>query len=391
LNKKKITENSMSTKRVETFLNQVVRLRYAVIALGAILIVLSLLQAMQLRKDTSADAFLDPENPALRYRQQVADVFGLKDPVVIAVRRADPGGIFNPSTLALVNDITERLAHIPNVDPDGIVSLATERSIEAGLDGMRVEKLLDVQAGPLTNERIEQMQAALAKMPFYEGVLVSKDHSATLIVAELIDERASAETYRHIEELTQSLARQGGEELFVSGEGAIGGYPSSYIDNDARVLVPVAALVIGLVLFAAFLTPRGVLVPLVVVLATVSVTLATMVVTGVAYFAITNGMAVALIGIAVADSVHVFSEYYTQMRLHPDASNAQLVVKAMTNVWNAIGITSVTTAAGFLSLYFTSSMPPIRYFGLFGAVGVMVAWIYTVTVMPALIAALPRK
>ncbi|MGH8480643.1 MAG: hypothetical protein ACREXK_14020 [Gammaproteobacteria bacterium] len=94
---KKQTGDVMNAGHVENFLTAVVRWRHAVIALGALLIVACLFAAMQLRKDTSADAFLDPDNPALRYRKQVADVFGLKDPVVIAVRRAD--GIFNPSTL----------------------------------------------------------------------------------------------------------------------------------------------------------------------------------------------------------------------------------------------------------------------------------------------------
>ncbi len=379
----------MNTGGVERFLLHIVRLRYWVIAAGVALIVVALLAALQLRKDTTADAFLDPENPALRYRQQVAEIFGLKDPVVIAVRHSG-GDIFNSRTLALVHEITAQLPGIPNIDPDGIVSLATERSIIAGPEGMQVERLLDLEDSPLTDERIGQMQAALARMPLYDGVLVSKDRSATLVVAELIDEHASTDTYRRITALTQSLA-SAEHEVHVSGEGAIGGYLSTYIDNDAHVLVPAAALVIGLVLFGAFFTVRGAFVPLVVVLATTTLTLGVMAVVDVSYFAITNGMVVALIGIAVADSVHVFSEYYTQMRLHPQESNARLVVLALTNVWSPIGLTSITTAAGFLSLYFTNSMPPIRYFGLFGAVGVTVAWIYTVTVMPALLAALPRK
>lgn len=376
--------------RVESFLTRIVRLRHWVIALGALLIALSLAAALNLRKDTSADAFLDPSNPALRYRKQVAEVFGLKDPVVIAVRRQGADGVFNPRTLELVRSITAQLPSVPNVDPDGITSLATERAIDSGPDGMQVDRLLEPE-GPIDAAHIEWLKGALDDMPLYEGVLVSKDRSATLIVAELIDERASTDTYQHITTLAESLVRDARDEVFVSGEGAVGGYLSTYIDNDAHRLVPLAGVVIAFVLFAAFCTLRGVLAPLLIVLATLTLTLGSMASVNVAYFAITNGMAVALIGIAVADSVHVFSEYYTQMRLRPRERNERLIVIAMTQIWNPIGLTSITTAAGFLSLYFTNSMPPIRYFGLFGAVGVTAAWIYTVTVLPAIIACLPKR
>ena len=378
----------MSASRVERFLTQIVRWRLAVIALGFLAVVLAGIAATFLRKDTSGDAFLDPNSPALRYRAQVEETFGLKDPIIVAVRHRGPNGIFNPETLRLVAHLTTELAKLPNVDPDVIASLATERSIGATADGMRVATLLD--PAKLDAGAIEQLRTALMEMPLYDGILVSRDRTATLIAVELVDDHASADTYEHVLSLVEKTPHAG-NEIFVSGEGAIGGYMSTYIDRDAHRLVPIAALVIALVLFAAFFTPRGVIVPMLVVLATLTGTLGLMAITDVAYFTITNGMAVALIGIAVADAIHVFSEYYTQMRLRPELTRERLIVVALTNVWQPIGLTSITTAAGFFSLWLTNVMPPIRYFGLFGAVGVGFAWIFTVTVLPAIIACLSLR
>ncbi|CAN0605893.1 unnamed protein product, partial [Ectocarpus sp. 12 AP-2014] len=44
----------------------------------------------------------------------------------------------------------------------------------------------------------------------------------------------------------------------------------------------------------------------------------------------------------------------------------------------------LTTAAGFLGLYFAAYMPPFKYFGLFAAVGVAAAWLYSIFALPPL-------
>ena len=102
-------------------------------------------------------------------------------------------------------------------------------------------------------------------------------------------------------------------------------------------------------------------------------------------------MVVVLIGISVAEPMHVFGEYYALLRERPRERNAALVIAAMQNVWRPIALTSLTTVVGFLSLWVTSTMPPIRYFGLFGALGVAVAWLLTVSWLPAAMTLLPPK
>ncbi|UCD58225.1 MAG: MMPL family transporter, partial [Candidatus Hydrogenedentota bacterium] len=52
--------------------------------------------------------------------------------------------------------------------------------------------------------------------------------------------------------------------------------------------------------------------------------------------------------------------------------------------------TSLTTAAGFASLALTP-IPPIQVFGLFVAFGVMLAWLWTVTFIPAFVMLVPEK
>ena len=51
-----------------------------------------------------------------------------------------------------------------------------------------------------------------------------------------------------------------------------------------------------------------------------------------------------------------------------------------------ITLTSITTICGFLGLYFAASMPPFKYFGIFAALGVFVAWLYSILFLPAAMA-----
>ena len=112
---------------------------------------------------------------------------------------------------------------------------------------------------------------------------------------------------------------------------------------------------------------------------------------GVDFYVITNGLVVNLIGIAVADSIHVFSQYYEEMQQDPDAPKRRLVARAMARMWRPVTLTTVTTIAGFLALAASSDMPPVAYFGMFGAVGVFLAWVYSVTLLPALMTIWPGK
>ena len=59
-------------------------------------------------------------------------------------------------------------------------------------------------------------------------------------------------------------------------------------------------------------------------------------------------------------------------------------MQVMGKLYYPMLFTSLTSAAGFASLALTPN-PPVRIFGLFVAFGIMLAWILTITVIPAYI------
>ncbi len=348
----------------------------------------------QIHKDTSSDAFIAKDDPVVLYRDQVREIFGLEDPIVVAVINDGATGIFNPDSLALVDELTQAIVKLPNVDPDRVTSLATESNIVGTYDGMEVSDFFDPY--PATQARADEIRAAIDDFPLYQGALVARDGNATLIVAELLVQEEAQSTYEEILAVVAATPTPAGNEVHVAGEGAISGYLATYIDRDATRLNPLAAVVITIVLVIAFRTFIGALLPNIIVLGTLAATFGSMAAFGVSFYVITNGLATILIGIAVADSIHIMSQVYEERARDPDLSASRqgrrvIAQRAMGRMWKPITLTTVTTIAGFAGLWLGAAMPPMKFFGLFAAIGVAAAWVYSIFFLPAALTLFPLK
>ncbi|MGH1427145.1 MAG: efflux RND transporter permease subunit [Arenicella sp.] len=372
-----------------TIFEQIIQFRWRVLALGMLVFVGMAMNAPSLKKDTSANAFIDPQDPALLSREKVKEVFGLSDPIVVAVFSENTQGIFNQNTLKTVGWVSTQIANIANIDPARVTSLATESNIKGTFDGMDVEDFY--AQSPNTPERAEWIKHAINDFPLYQGTLVSRDGKMTLIVAELIDEMNATHTYDDVIAMVKNAPLSAGDEIHVAGEGAVAGYLSTYIDNDAKKLNPLAGVIITLILFLAFRTLKVVILPNIIVIFTVGSTLGTMALFGIDFYVITNGLLVTMIGIAVADSIHIFSQYYEEIAADPTATGKQVTARALSKMWRPITLTTLTTMAGFGGLAITTTMPPVFYFGIFGAYAVFMAWLFSLTILPAILSMLPPK
>ena len=95
-----------------------------------------------------------------------------------------------------------------------------------------------------------------------------------------------------------------------------------------------------------------------------------------------------LLSIMVADSVHILSSFFQAYRNDSDklaAIRTSLHINLL-----PVTITSATTFIGFLCLNFSDS-PPYRALGNMIASGVVLAWLFSLTVLPALIYYFPLR
>lgn len=368
------------------FFSRVTSIPKTIIGLGLLIIIGTAAFIPKLTIDARSESFLPEDNPAIRYREQVEQTFGLKDPMVIVVINKGEHGVFNPQSLQLIQWLTDEVMKMPENNRDRVVSLATEDNITGNAEGMQVEPFFEIP--PTTQKDADKVRAAVMNFPLYLGSLVARDGSATLIVTEVYDTNEAPDVYGKLLDLIASAPIQNGENLHVAGDGAVSGYLVTYINADAARLVPVSVVVITLLCIISFRTWRGTIIPAVVIFSAMASALGLMASAGVPVYVITTSMPILLVGVAVADSIHVLSQYYEERANHPEDSQRGLVVRTMAVMWRPVTITTLTSMAGFLGVSISSYMPPMQAFGLFSLIGLGMAGLFSLTFVPAALALL---
>ena len=352
-----------------------------IITLAFLIIIATAAFIPTLKIDSRAESFLPPDDPALLYRDQVEEVFGLKDPMVIAVINKGEHGVFNPQSLQLVQWLSDEVMKMSEINRDRVVSLATEDNITGNEEGMLVEAFFETP--PATQNDADRVRAAVMEFPLYLGSLVARDGSATLIVTEMFNNEDGPKVYEDLLELIKRAPINNGEEIHLAGDGAVSGYLVTYINADAARLVPISVVIITLLCLLSFRTWRGVLIPGVIILSAVASAVGLMAAAGVPVYVITTSMPILLVGVAVADSIHVLSQYYEELANNPEHKQRDLVIRTMVVMWRPVLITTLTSMVGFLGITVSSFMPPMQGYGLFSLIGLGVAGLFSLTFVPA--------
>lgn len=334
--------------------------------------------------NTSVEAFINPEHSSLVSRNKVKEIFGLSDPIILAVENSGPQGIYSKGSLSLIQQLTDTIQFIDGVDPERVVSIATENNIYGNEGGMIIEPFLEsTDDGKKIREQVEDF-------PLYLGNLVSEDGTVSLIIVELLDkQKYGASVYNSLLELVSDY--KGEETIYVAGEGAVVEHLGKYVQEDAKLMTPMAFLVITLVLFFAYRTWGGLLLSNMVVLGSLIVAIGVMVAMDTPFYLISNIIPVIIIAISVADSIHIMGHYYELKSHHPEYSAKQLTIATMSEMWRPILVTSITNIVGFIAMGYSSDMPPMRAVGLYSSVGVVVALFLSIFVLPSVLSMVRLK
>jgi uncharacterized protein len=142
-------------------------------------------------------------------------------------------------------------------------------------------------------------------------------------------------------------------------------------------------------LFLAFRSGWGIFIPTLIVMMSILWTLAFIKLIGNELDLMMTVLPTILFVVGMSDSVHVLTKYMQEVRNGREKSEA--VRYAFKSIRLATFLTALTTSIGFLSLIL-SNIEPISRFGLYTAVGVLLAYGLTFTILPAiLLLAKPKR
>ena len=97
---------SRSTDRATRFFLGVTAYPRTILILSFALLIAPAIFLPRLSVDTSQEAFIPKDDPALVNRDELKEVFGLGDPLVVGIFNNGNEGVFAPETLRLVSWLT---------------------------------------------------------------------------------------------------------------------------------------------------------------------------------------------------------------------------------------------------------------------------------------------
>jgi predicted RND superfamily exporter protein len=171
-------------------------------------------------------------------------------------------------------------------------------------------------------------------------------------------------------------------DVRIAGTAVINGELNRAARRDMLLFFPLVALFVALLGVAIFRNARDTAVLLSVALGTVGITQGLLIAAGYALNMITIMLPTVLIALSVADAIHLIHAFHGARAAAP--TSAAAATRAVCAVAGPCAGTSLTTMAGFLA-FAGSSVRPVFQLAVFGAIGIAMAWVLTVTVAPVLL------
>ena len=332
--------------------------------------------------------FFSDDNPELLAFEKLQRTYTKIDNILFAIAPRDDA-VFTPQVLDAVEFLTIEAWQLPFVLR--VDSITNYQHTTATEDDLIVADL--VEGGlDFTPEMLGKVAEIATKEPALRDFLVAHEgHTTGVNVTFQMPQKTMDETPQAVaaaRELAARLEADYDVDVHLTGMVMLNNAFQEMSMKDMATMVPAMYIIIviaALLLLRSFTATIGTVFVILLSLMTA------MGLAGWAGIELTPPSSAAptiIMTLAVADSIHILVSLLSAMRRGVGRRDA-LVESLRLNI-SPVFLTSVTTAIGFLSLNFSDS-PPFGDLGNITAVGMIVAFFYSVGFLPAFIAIVPVK
>lgn len=357
--------------------------------------------------------FFSDENPQLKSFLALQAKY-TKDDNVYVIFEPKSGKVFERDVLLAIEEFTDTAWQTPySSRVDAITNY--QHTVAEG-DDMYVDDLLyDVSSK--TDQEIKEAEKVALAEPLLMKRLINEDGSFTgvniTVKTPSAEEWVAIQKARAVSEDSVQLAmskfmapeeevaafvRKKVAELeekhpsittHLSGVVMLSNAFGEAANKDMQTLFPLMFLAIIIVLMISSRSVTGTFATLIVLLFSIMSAMGFAGMMGIKFTAASMPNApIMILTLAVADSIHILISFVLSMR--KGLNKKEAIIESMRINFMPVFITSATTVLGFLTLNFSDS-PPFRDLGNISAVGVAMAFIYSITILPALLAILPVR
>ncbi|MDD5382952.1 MAG: MMPL family transporter, partial [Candidatus Margulisbacteria bacterium] len=344
--------------------------------LATIVVILALTAVMgvactTLRMETDIKKLLPNDSASVTAYNEIDEKFGGADQLFIIV---EDKNIFDAPTLAKIRELTEKLKTISGVSRT--ISITNLDEIKAVPGGIEI--------APLDYSDLAKFRQKLLSDDKYAGVFVSKDGSATLILIKLFIARDD-KTVPAVRALIKNFAQP--EKIYLTGPPYISQVIQEGMAQDLIRLIPLALALVSFILYLSFRNWYGIVLPLATVVISAIWSMGLMSLLGKPITVLSCAVPVLLISVGSAYGIHIISRFQEE---DSGVSPKAALEKTMSKTGIAIFIAAATTVVGYLSNV-VSDISAIQTFGYITGFGVTIAFIVSMTFIPAVLQFVRKK
>ena len=342
-----------------------------VITTGAIILI-----AQHAQLETDLDEYMPSTNPLFVQSKENSEIFGITDAIMIAIE--SPTSIYNSETLSKIKQISIDLPnHFEEITDTKVSSLYTASNIEGSDWGLEVTPFYDKV--PTSPVELEQLRDSVRSNEMIYKRIVSEDETSTLIMFEIAE---GTDTTRLQNELNSYISQyEGPETIYVAGRAIVEGALAELGPADMVRMFPIVVIVMTLLLYILLRSVRHTLLNLLIVLVGTLSAFGSMALFGVPVYAVDTMIPVMLIAIGVAYGIHMHYSIVHILKEDPSITKDALIHLTLTRMIRPVSMAAITTAIGFSALM-TSQVLPVRFFGLFSAIGVLTEMVLALILFP---------
>ena len=384
------TVEALTPSLLDRYVAATVRHRGLVVGLAALLMLAATAGARFITVTNDYLILFRDDNPQLLAFQALENTYSATDRALIGVAPRE-GSVFTREALGAIVELTAAAWVAPY--SSRVDSLTNYSHSEAlGEDDLVVAPLVE-DASALNDADLARVETIALEATEIVGRLVSRDGRAAGVVINFVlpenHDQAVIEITEYLDPLLdQARARHPGIDYYMTGDIALNHAFAEATANDLQTLTPIVFLIIVVVTALLLRSILGTAAIVAVLMFAVITTMGFAGWIGTVFSPTSSGVPIIVMVIAVADSIHIVTAVLLGIRRGLDR-NAAIVEAFHINTY-PIFLTSVTTAIGFLSLNSAES-PPFHDLGNYVALGVLFAFVYTMTFLPALLALLPLR
>ena len=354
------------------------RLRWFISVFLLILFLPGIFFYFKLEVDNSVDIWYDQNDPEKKIYDRFTQTFQSDESIFIVYQDSN---LFTPEGLKTHHALSQALEELPETFSLRSVT-DTERILTPTPD-----ELVIVSLSEQFNENFDKLPSQLKKIKnemvgnqLYEGNVLSKDGNLSAIMMQVprMSTEKKGPLVEKVKNAIENIPKR--SKIHLSGAPVLDSNFNKINQSDHRIFTTLSFSMLFILLIILFRRVGFAFFPLLVVVTSVTLTMAIYYLFGITMNVISNVLAPLILCIGIADSVHILTHFnFLRNKGLPASEAAKRCLKEMLL---PCFLTSLTTGLGFAS-FISSQVVPIKHLGIFAALGIFLALLSSLTFIPA--------